>query len=598
MFSDVLNVDVGAAAAGWVVTGPASDGVLLPGGTHATPAKTTTAAATPDATRAAVDGPWERKKELTPTFLSRPPRRAEVRRSPLLCKGCLVMFPILFRIPLPHMPLKLWWALAAVIAIATIYGALSYRRGERTAALVSLLFAAAAGFGIWKWKAISYEAPNIPIYSYGVMLGLSLVVGWYLTLTLAEKDGLPKETMANCYVITAVAAIVGSRVLYILTNLDEFKTVGDLFALRKGGLVAYGGFIGGFLGSWIYLQSKKIRLLPWADAAVPSLATGLLVTRIGCYLFGCDFGKRLPETAPAFLKKLGTFPHWATGTLENGDGSPAYVRHLDLFRGSPLEQTIHSTNHSLPVHPTQIYESVVGLTLFAVLMWQRKHLKFRGQVFFLFVFGYGFLRFLLEIIRDDVERGEYGPILAEHVFVPACLFLFAIAFTFGISLGITNKNARTAARVVAFVPAIASYIALRPASFGQVVNVQLSTSQWIALTTALLVSYFYAQLWQSARKAPAMAMALGEGANVEEDEEEKVDEDEERERAEATDDAPKKKKKKKKKVDAEAAEAEAETETEGDGDGDGEKVEAKADDKDAKKDEKEDKGREPKPATS
>lgn len=501
------------------------------------------------------------------------------------------MFPILFRIPLPHMPLKLWWALAAVIAISVIYAGLSQRRGEKSTALISLVVAAAAGAAIWKWKAVSYEAPNIPIYSYGVMLGLSLVVGWYLTLTLAEKDGLPKETMANCYVITAVAAIAGSRVLYILTNLDEFKTAADLFALRKGGLVAYGGFIGGFIGSWAYLQSKKIRLMPWADVAVPSLATGLLVTRIGCYLFGCDFGKRLPETAPAFLKKLGTFPHWVQGTLENGDGSPAYVRHLDIYRGSPLEATIHNTNHSLPVHPTQIYESLVGLALFALLMWQRKHLKFRGQVFFLFVFGYGFLRFVLEIIRDDVERGEYGPILAEHVLVPGCLLLLAIGFVFGISLGITNKNARTAARVVAFAVPIAAYVALAPKSFGQSVNVQLSTSQWIALTTALLVSYFYAQFWQSARKAPALAMSLGEGAIVHEEKEAADEEDEERARAEAEEEAaPKKKKKKKKKVDGDAAETKVE------GEADDAKREAKKGDGEAKEDEKDGEVPEPKPA--
>jgi len=507
------------------------------------------------------------------------------------------MYPILFRIPLPHMPLKLWWALVAVVVIAVVYAALAQRKSDRTTALISLAVAAAAGFGAWKWKAVSYEAPNIPIYSYGVMLGLSLVIGWYLTLTLAEKDGLPKETMANCYVITAVAAIVGSRVLYILTNLDEFKTAADLFALRKGGLVAYGGFIGGFLGSWGYLQSKKIRLMPWADAAVPSLATGLLVTRIGCYLFGCDFGKRLPETAPAFLKKLGTFPHWVSGTLENGDGSPAYVRHLELFRGSPLEKAIHDTNHSLPVHPTQIYESIVGLALFALLMWQRKHLKFRGQVFFLFVFGYGFLRFLLEIIRDDVERGEYGPVLAEHVFVPGCLLLFAVAFTFGISLGITNKNARTAARVVSFVPAIVAYVMLKPPSFGQSVNVQLSTSQWIALTTALAVSYFYAQFWQSARKAPVMAMALGEGAMIEEEKEEEAEE------------AAPKKKKKKKKIEAEVEAREAdETEKSESEDDEEAKAEAgtkpEASDKPEKKAEKKkdegeaEKVAEPKPATS
>jgi hypothetical protein len=65
-------------------------------------------------------------------------------------------------------------------------------------------------------------------------------------------------------------------------------------------------------------------------------------------------------------------------------------------------------NTSFPVHPTQLYESLVGLTLLGLLLWQRKYTRFRGQVFFLFVFAYGFFRFLLELWRDDVERGSYG----------------------------------------------------------------------------------------------------------------------------------------------------------------------------------------------
>jgi phosphatidylglycerol:prolipoprotein diacylglycerol transferase len=471
------------------------------------------------------------------------------------------MHPILFRIPLPHMPLKLWWALAAVIAISAVYAAFALRQKDRQTAIISGLVAVIAAGVAFKFKLVSYEAPNIPIYSYGVMLGLSLVIGWYLTLSLAKADGLPQETMANCYVITALAAIVGSRVLYVLTNLDEFSNFSDLFAFRKGGLVAYGGFVGGFLGSWIYLSSKKIRLLPWADVAVPSLATGLIVTRIGCYLFGCDFGKRLSDTAPGWLKTLGTFPHWATGTIDSGDGSPAYVRHLSLFEGTPLEKTIKATNHSLPVHPTQIYESLVGLVLFGLLMWQRKHLKFRGQMFFLFVFGYGFLRFLLEIIRDDVERGEYGPIMPEHIMIPGCLLLMAIGFVFGISLGITDLRARAVARLVAFVPPIAAYIMLKPPSFGQSVEVQLSTSQWIGLLTALLVSYFYASYWQRARQAPVLAMSLGEGAI----EATAAEEEEEADEKVVDPEAPKKKKKNRAKaplVAAAADDAEKEEEAE------------------------------------
>ncbi len=115
----------------------------------------------------------------------------------------------------------------------------------------------------------------------------------------------------------------------------------------RGGLVAYGGFLGGYIGSWLYLQRHNLRLMPWADVAVPSLASGLLITRIGCYLFGCDFGKRLPDGAPGFLKKLGTFPKWTEGTLDGGLGSPAYAKHFEAFKGTPLGAQIEHANASL-----------------------------------------------------------------------------------------------------------------------------------------------------------------------------------------------------------------------------------------------------------
>ncbi|MBS2016396.1 MAG: prolipoprotein diacylglyceryl transferase [Deltaproteobacteria bacterium] len=428
------------------------------------------------------------------------------------------MHPILFRIPLPKMPLKLWWGLAGVAAIALVYVLLGLRKKDRQSAGIAAAVAIGAGVLGYVFRETKYEAANLPIYSYGVMLGLSLVVGWYLTLTLAERDGLPKETMANCYVVTAMAAIAGSRILYIVTNLDEFRVnthdpssaidFASFFALRRGGLVAYGGFLGGYIGSWLFLQRHNLRLMPWADVAVPSLASGLLITRIGCYLFGCDFGKRLSDDAPAALKKLGTFPHWASGTLEGGDGAPAWVKHLDAAgHGTPAHDELVKMNHSWPVHPTQIYESLVGLALLSLLLWQRKNQKFRGQIFFLFAFGYGYLRFLIEMLRDDSERGEFGT-FPLHLFVPGALFLMGLAFAFGISLGITNARLRTVARVVAFVPPVVAYLALAPAKFREVTVAHPSTSQWIGFLSALAVAYFYARFWEVARKSPKAAMSL------------------------------------------------------------------------------------------
>ncbi len=235
-------------------------------------------------------------------------------------------------------------------------------------------------------------------------------------------------------------------------------------------------------------------------------------------------------------------------------GSPAFDKHMKAFSGTPLGSEIAKSGHSLPVHPTQLYESLVGLLLLVLLLWQRKHQKFRGQIFFLFAFAYGYLRFLLEMIRDDTERGEFGPSMPEHWFIALSLFAFALAWAFGMSLGITNMRVRTASRVAAFIPPIVAFLWLKPASFGKETSLQLSTSQWVGLLSALVCSYFYAKAWEQARKSPKLAMSLESLGDVKppkpdelaqrptrEDDEEAEEEEEE---------APKKKKKGKKKREA------------------------------------------------
>jgi hypothetical protein len=142
-----------------------------------------------------------------------------------------------------------------------------------------------------------------------------------------------------------------------------------------------------------------------------------------------------------------------------------------------------------------------------ILLWQRQHQKFRGQIFFLFAFAYGYLRFLIEMLRDDSERGEFGT-FPLHLFIPGALAIMALAFVFGISLGITNLRTRMVARVVAFVPPVVAYVMLAPAKFGEVTQAHPSTSQWIGLLSGLVCAYFYAQAWEVARKSPKAAMSL------------------------------------------------------------------------------------------
>jgi len=270
----------------------------------------------------------------------------------------------------------------------------------------------------------------IPIYSYGVMLGSSLLFAWYFIMYMGKKiEGYNRELLASCFTWTAVGAIIGARLLYIFTNLDSYDSLGSWFDLRSGGLVAYGGFLGGFVTALAFWRIKKIPLIPFADLAVPTLASGLMLTRVGCYLYGCDYGRPLKDTAPDWVQSAGTFPKWDTEGYpafacdQAINGSPAYQHHLREYPDLMVDRV-----SSLAVHPTQIYESVAGLLLFVFAVWLLMHRKFRGQVLVTVTALYGLWRFAIEYVRDDPERGfAFGFSTSQLIslaIIPVCIIAY------------------------------------------------------------------------------------------------------------------------------------------------------------------------------
>ncbi|HET6280720.1 MAG TPA: prolipoprotein diacylglyceryl transferase [Polyangia bacterium] len=251
--------------------------------------------------------------------------------------------------------------------------------------------------GSWVPAAAGFAQPwtPVPIYAYGVMLGTSLIVGWFLAMRFAKQDGVRTEDAGALYMWSAVWSIIGARLLYVFTNLSDFERLTEVFMVNRGGLVAYGGMIGGFLASWYGCRKRKVPLLQWADMAAPSVVLGTAITRVGCLLFGCDFGGR--SDLPWAITFPGPSPM-------SPNGSPAWQHHVQDF-GLPRDAL-----QSYPVHPTQIYESLVGLFLFGVLMLLRRRRTFSGQVFLGWVLGYGSLRPLIELVRDDGQRGSVGPL--------------------------------------------------------------------------------------------------------------------------------------------------------------------------------------------
>jgi phosphatidylglycerol:prolipoprotein diacylglycerol transferase len=240
---------------------------------------------------------------------------------------------------------------------------------------------------------------QLPIYAYGVLLGLSLLLGWQVVMSLGKQLGIGASTLGDVYLTATISGIVGARILYVWTNHEEFTSLGQWFDLRSGGLVAYGGFLGACIGAFVHLRLARASWLDFADCTAPAMAIGLCLTRIGCYLYGCDFGTRLPAGAPHWLARLGSFPRW-NDSLGELRGSPAFLYHVSSYGLSS------DASYSFPVHPTQLYEAALGIALAALCLRVFQRRSFAGQVFLVWTLGYGIARFVLEYLRDDPERGE------------------------------------------------------------------------------------------------------------------------------------------------------------------------------------------------
>ncbi len=225
------------------------------------------------------------------------------------------------------------------------------------------------------------------------MLGTSLIVGWFLAMRLAKQDGIGQEAAAAIYMWSAIWSIIGSRVLYVLTNLRDVHSFSEIFCVNRGGLVAYGGMIGGFLASWYGCRKRKIPLLRWADVAAPSVVLGTAITRMGCLLFGCDFGAR--SDLPWAIRFPGPNPMAP-------QGSPAWQHHVAATSGSTRTRAV-VVLRCIRRRSTSRWSA---LFLFGLLMLLRRYRRFSGQVFLGWVLGYGILRSLIEIVRDDDQRGH------------------------------------------------------------------------------------------------------------------------------------------------------------------------------------------------
>lgn len=218
-------------------------------------------------------------------------------------------------------------------------------------------------------QPIAFQFGPITVHWFGVCIAAAFLAGMWTAARRAPRIGVSGETIADLVVPwLLIGGVVGARVMFVVTYWrDEFvgKPWWEIFMIQRGGLVFYGGLIGASLAVIIFARVKKVSLWKLADILAPSIALGSMFGRIGCLMNGCCFGSAC------------SLP-WAIRFPRD-----------------------HIT-HGQPVHPTEIYDALLNLTLYAVLAWLfRQRRKFDGQIFAIYLMCYAVTRSTVELFRGD-----------------------------------------------------------------------------------------------------------------------------------------------------------------------------------------------------
>ena len=217
---------------------------------------------------------------------------------------------------------------------------------------------------------------SFAIHSYGLLLAVAFLIAIQLFLMRGRARGLPEDRLSTLSLWLLVLAIIGGRLLFVATHWDEYKVDPlAIFRLWEGGLILYGGYALAIAGGIVYVRRAGLPVWRVGDAAAPSMAIGVGIGRLGCFMNGCCYG--VPTTLPWGIK----FPPESYSSA--------------VFPGETL-------------HPSQLYMSGAGFLLFFVLLALDRKRRFDGWLFWSYIAMDAALRFLIDFTRYYDETAVLG----------------------------------------------------------------------------------------------------------------------------------------------------------------------------------------------
>ena len=218
---------------------------------------------------------------------------------------------------------------------------------------------------------------------YGIIIGIGMLLGITLAARDAERRGIGEDTVYDFALLGIVCGVIGARLYYVFFRWDNYRgNLLEILNLRAGGLAIYGGVIGGILSLMFYCKRKKQNFLNLADSLILGVLGGQILGRWGNFFNAEAFGRYTDSLFAMQLRRDIVNPIMINSAL---------LQHLVRVNGVDYIQ----------VHPTFLYESVWNLCLLLFLLWYRPKKRFTGEMFFLYLGGYGLGRVWIEGLRTD-----------------------------------------------------------------------------------------------------------------------------------------------------------------------------------------------------
>ncbi len=218
---------------------------------------------------------------------------------------------------------------------------------------------------------------------YGIIIGIGILVGILIAALEAKRTKQDPEDYYDMAIYAVIFAIIGARIYYVIFSWDMYKDhLLSIFNIRQGGLAIYGGVIAAVITVFVFAHVKRLSAPLLLDTAVPGLVAGQMIGRWG------NFFNR---------EAFGEYTDWLL----------AMRLPVDAVRGSDITElmrehmeTVDEVSY-IQVHPTFLYESLWCLLILVLLIVYRRYKRFNGEIFLVYLAGYGFGRFWIERLRTD-----------------------------------------------------------------------------------------------------------------------------------------------------------------------------------------------------